>query len=124
MIDEVKAKVENLFGFELIPVFDTRNEEGCEDEELGHYVTFEAGRVIPLDESISEQPVINIYEGGEIQFFHDASPHPVQANTPQEAQEMSMFLCPSPVQFEQLQGNDFDLFADSLIEQYGGYDDE
>jgi hypothetical protein len=123
MIDEVKAKVENLFGFELIPVFDTRTEEGCEDEVLGHYVTFEAGTLIPLDESI-EQPVINIYEGGEVQFFHDATPHPVQANTPQEAREMSMTLCPCPVQFEQLQGNDFDLFAVSLIEDFQGYGDE
>ena len=120
MIDEVKAKVENLFGFELIPVFDTRTELGCEDEMLGHYVTFNAGRVIPLDASI-EQPDINIYEGGEIQFFHDASPYPVQANTPREAKEMGMFLCPFPVQFEQLQSNDFDLFADSLIENYKGY---
>jgi hypothetical protein len=102
----------------LIPVFDTRTEEGCEDEVLGHYVTFNANRVIPLDESV-EQPDINIYEGGEVQFFHDATPYPVQANTPNEAREMSMCLNPSPVKFEQLQSNDFDLFSNYLIENYG-----
>ena len=117
MIDEVKAKVENLFGFELIPVFDSRVELGCEDEVLGHYVTFESSRAIPLVDV--ELPLINIYEGGEIQFFHEATPYPVQANTPQEAREMSMFLCPAPVQFEQLESNDFDLFADELIKEYG-----
>jgi hypothetical protein len=111
MIDEVKQKVEKLIGLELIPVFDSREDEGCEDEEYGHYVSFEPN----LGMELEYPPIVNIYEGGRIQFYHDATPYPVLANTEEESRWMMMTLCPAPVEFSDIRDDDFNNFINLIL---------
>jgi hypothetical protein len=65
-----------------------------------------------------------IYENGLVQLFHDATPYPVAANTPQQAREMSMDLCPHPVHHTLCTVEDFNNFINELIELATEYDEE
>jgi hypothetical protein len=112
---EIKEKLEKLIGFELVEVFNSVEDPGCEDEENGEFITYEPNIGGVLD----PPPVINIYENGKIQFFHDASPYPVRANSDEEARWMMMALIPAPVDFEDLQPSDFSDFLNGLLEEYG-----
>ena len=111
-----KEKLEKLIGLELIVTLDTREEIGCEDEEYGHYLQCEPNFSNPIPEQ--EPPCIVIYENDHVQFFHDATPYPVEANRHHE-REMTQFLCPYPVHVDLIIEEDFTNFINTLIEEYG-----
>ena len=110
-----KEKLEKLIGLELIVTLDTREELGCEDEEYGHYLQCALNCANPIPEQ--EPPCIVIYENDLVQFFHDATPYPVEA-TRQHEKEMTHFLCPYPVHVDLITDADFTNFINVLIEEY------
>ena len=112
-----KEKLEKLVGLELKVTFDTREEIGCEDEVYGHYLQCELNMENPIPDY--EPPMIVLYENERVQFFHDASPYPVAANTAQESREMTMFGNPAPVHIDQITEDDFTNFINSLVDEYG-----
>jgi len=112
-----KEKLEKLIGIELIVTLDTREETGCEDEVYGHYLQCELNMENPIPDY--EPPVIVLYENERVQFFHDASPYPVAANTAQESREMTMFGNPAPVHIDQITEDDFTNFINLLVDEYG-----
>ena len=130
-----KEKLEKLVGLELKVTFDTREDTGCEDEEFGHFIECQVVqlekyqirlknikniKILSWPNPIpnNEPPIIVFYENELVQFFHDALPYPVAANTAQEAREMSMFLNPAPVHIDQITEDDFTNFINSLIDEY------
>jgi hypothetical protein len=54
-----------------------------------------------------------------VQFFHDATPYPVAANSESEKREMFSCLNPVPVHIDQITEGDFKNFMNSLVEEYG-----
>ena len=115
-----KEKLEELFGVELQISLDSAT-ENCADEELGNF--FECS-IEPNPIPDYEPPIVVIYyEKDLVQFFHDASPYPVAANTAREAREMSSFLSPHPVRPDQLTKEDFENFVQALLENYGEFED-
>lgn len=111
-----KEKLEKLIGLQLIVTLDTRQETGCEDETYGHYLQCEFDAPNPIPDY--EPPMVVLYENEKVQFFHDATPHPVAANSESEKREMSMFLNPSPVHIDQITEDDFKNFMNALIGEY------
>ena len=113
-MQELKEKVEELFGIKLVQTFDSREDEGCENEEFGHFICYEPTIDFP-DEACP--PIISIYEEGLIQFFWDATPFPVAANTEEEARLMMQALIEAPVSFDDLEKDDFQKFIDLVLDQ-------
>lgn len=115
-----KEKLEELFGVELQISFDSAP-ENCADEEFGNFYQCDIG---PNPIPDHEPPIVVIYyEKDLVQFFHDATPYPVAANTPREARDMSMCLNPYPVRPDQVTKEDFENFVQTLLETYGEFED-
>ena len=115
-----KEKLEQLFGVELQIDLDSAQEE-CADEHFGNFIQC-AIDPNPIPEC--EPPIVVIYyEQDLVQFFHDASPYPVAANTEREARDMAMCLNPYPVRPDQITKEDFEIFIQSLLKQYGELED-
>jgi len=108
-----KEKLEQTFGVKLNVTLDTRDEEGCEDEVLGHFV--QCAPDLPDFNEELELPTIVIYENDLVQFWHDAVPYPVEANK-QHAREMMMFLEPFPVNVDLITESDFENFLITIAE--------
>lgn len=108
-----KEKLEEEIGVGLSITLDTRDEDGCEDEEFGHFI-----QCVPNLSNFNEEielPTIVIYEDDLVQFFHDSTPYPVAANA-QHAREMLMFLEPFPVKVDLITRRDFEEFISSITE--------
>jgi hypothetical protein len=112
-----KEKLEKLIGLKLIVTLDTQVETGCEDETYGHYLQCEFDAPNPIPEY--EAPMVVLYENEKVQFFHDATPYPVAANSESEKREMFSCLNPVPVHIDQITEGDFKNFMNSLVEEYG-----
>ena len=115
-----KEKLEELFGVELQIDLDSA-QDGCTDEQFGNFIQCSINPN-PIPEY--EPPIVVIYyEQDLVQFFHDASPYPVAANTEREARDMSMNLNPYPVSPDRITKEDFEIFIQALLEQYGALED-
>jgi hypothetical protein len=112
-MQEVKEKVEALFGIKLIQTFDSREDDGAEYDDLGHFTCYEPLIDFP-DKDYS--PIISIYEDGSVQFFRDATPYPVAANTEDEARLMMQALIEAPVPFDSLKEDDFQNFINDILD--------
>lgn len=107
------------FGIELIVSLDSR-EENCPDERNGHFLQCEVNTK-GVDEDCP--PIICIYEDGTAQFWHDATPYPVAANTKAQAREMMMFLNPFPVAVDLITVEDFKTFMDQILDEESDEDE-
>ena len=111
-----REKLEERFGVDLVIDLDSA-QENCADEEFGNFIQCS---VSPSPIPNYEPPTVVIYyEQDRVQFFHDASPYPVAANTAREARDMSQCLNPYPVKLDQITKEDFDNFINTLVEEYG-----
>ena len=116
MNKEIQEQLEKLFETKLIVSYDSR-EDNNEDEELGHFVCYEP------EESITPEmsgcpPIICIYEGDHLQFFHDATPYPTAKNSREEARSMMQTLNPFPTPMEDVTKDDYDNFIEAIKDNY------
>jgi hypothetical protein len=110
-----KERLEELFGVELQVDLDSA-QDGCTDEEFGNFFQCSiAPNPIP---HLEDYPLIVViyYEQDLVQFFHDATPYPVAANTQREEREMFQFLNPCPVRPDQVTKQDFENFVQRVKE--------
>ena len=108
-----KERLEEIIGVGLSITLDTRDEEGCEDEEFGHFIQC-VPNLLKFNEEL-ELPTVVIYEDDLVQFFHDSTPYPVAANA-QYSREMLMFSEPFPVKVDLITKKDFDDFISAIDE--------
>ena len=111
------------FGIELVPTFDSRP-ENCPDEVNGHFLQCEFNIGFSSLHLKEYPPMICIYDDGTAQFWHDATPYPVKANTRQEAAEMLRFLNPYPVKVDLITVDDFNQFIGAMREIALEYDEQ
>lgn len=123
MLEQTMDTLSKKFGVQLFVTFDSRQETGCTDEEFGEFLQceFNLGFESPFLQDYP--PIIMIYEEGLVQFFHDATPYPVSANTKQQCREMAMDACPCPVHHELVTVDDFNAFVSELTERAKEYDE-
>jgi hypothetical protein len=123
MLEQTREILSKKLGVELVVTLDSRL-ENCADETLGEFLQCE-----PVVDHGSEHlndypPCIVIYENELVQFFHDATPYPVKANTAAEARDMMMSLNPYAVHHTLCTVEDFNNFINELIELAAEYDEE
>ena len=111
-IEQAKQAIEKMLNMELQPSYDSREDDN-EDEENGHFVDYS----IDIEED-QEPLVIEIYENGKVQLFHDATPYPVSANTPDESRMMMLTLCPAPVDFQSITIEDYNTVVEKIKENF------
>jgi hypothetical protein len=123
MLEQTREILSKKLGVELVVTLDSRL-ENCADEELGEFLQCEP-KIDHNSNFLSEcPPCIVIYENELVQFFHDATPYPVAANTKDEARDMMMCLNPYPVHHTLCTVEDFNNFINELIELAAEYDEE
>lgn len=111
-LEEAKYSIEQLLKVKLEESYNSREDDN-EDEEHGHFINFG----IELDPN-QEPLILQIYEDGKVQFFHDATPYPVAANTSQEARSMMQTLCHYPVPFEKVTAEDYNKVVETIKENF------
>jgi hypothetical protein len=94
-IKKSQSEIEKNLKAKLSEIYNSIKDKNP-DEEFGHYLTYEIVLNGEILEENGEPLVINIYEDGTAQFFHDATPYPVFSNTPAERNNMMNYLNPIP----------------------------
>lgn len=106
-IVKFKNSAEKSLGVKLVEIYNSVKDKNP-DEEFGHYITYEiivVGSDTP-QESYGESLVLNIYENGTAQFFHDATPYPISTNTSTDKNIMLKFLNPVPKPIKDFTGKE------------------
>jgi hypothetical protein len=94
-IKKSQSEIEKNMKVKLSEIYNSIKDKNP-DEEFGNYITYEIILNGEILEENGEPLVINIYEDGTAQFFHDATPYPVFTNTPAERNNMMNYLNPVP----------------------------
>jgi hypothetical protein len=111
-LEEAKLVIEQLLNATLEECYSSREDDN-EDEDYGHFVDFS----YDLGED-TEPLIVQIYEDGKVQFFYDASPYPVSANTEEESRTMAQSLIHFPVPFDEITSNDCSKVLETIKENY------
>jgi len=117
-MQQLKKELEQRFGCQLHEGYSSR-EDSNPDEIDGHFISYSIQPEQSLPEELDDSPpIINLYENGKVQFFHDATPYPVKANTRTEARDMMVALNPYPVKAELVDQQDYEQFIAKIIADY------
>ena len=113
-MEKTLQKFEDLTGARLVVTLDTREQAGYACETWGNYLQCE---MVDNPLGDDEPPVFLFYEGDLVQFYHDATPYAVSANTESQALDMSHFMLASPVHIDQVTAADFRNFINFLLDE-------
>ena len=115
-IEQVAKELSQRFGVELVQTYSSF-EDNNPDEEFGEFINWGPAEG-QLPEEL-EELVVQIYEGGKVQFWFDATPYPTRHHSREEARQMLSFLNPAPVAWEKFDREDWKEFIGALLEEYG-----
>jgi hypothetical protein len=115
-MENLKKELEERFNCQLHEGYSSRADDNP-DEEDGHFISYNIEPAFEQSAFEDYPPILNLYENGKLQFFHDASPYPVKVNTHEEKRSMQQALCPYPVQESKVTREDYCVFIITLLEQ-------
>lgn len=116
---QAKERIEQALETKLVSTYSSREDENP-DETHGHYEVYEA-EPNPLEAIADrvEPALIKVYDSGDVQLFHDATPYPLKAHSPRQRREMSMALNESPIGHQHLTKEDWQGLINQLLSEYG-----
>ncbi len=114
-IEHVAAVLFQRFGVEMVQTYSSF-EDNNPDEDFGEFINWgpDNGQ---LPEEL-EELVVQIYAGGKVQFWFDATPYPTRHHSREEARQMLSFLNPAPIAWEKFDRDDWEKFIRELREEY------
>ena len=116
---QAKEAIERELELELFPNYSSKD-DNCPDEELGHFMCYEAvANPLAQIEDRTEPITIKVYDSGEVQLYHDATPYPLKAHSQRQCREMSMALNESPIGHRHLTKEDWQGIINQLLSEYG-----
>lgn len=116
---QAKAAIERELELELFPNYSSRDDNNP-DEELGHFMCYEAvANPLAQIEDRTEPITIKVYDSGEVQLYHDATPYPLKVHSQEQRRYMSMFMNECPTAVELLTKEDWQGLVNQLLEEYG-----
>lgn len=120
-MDQQRAKesIEQTLEVELFPTYSSRDDNNP-DEDFGHFMCYEAvaNPLAQIDDR-TEPITIKVYDSGDVQLYHDATPYPLKVHNQMQRKSMSLTLCETPVFLAYLTKEDWQTLVNQILAEYG-----